>query len=228
MSLGIISPMNFQLVKAAMATLLVNEMNAQVAAYEAAMTTPEVGDPERVYSDEYIENNVAFNVLLDCYNLPDVSYMPLVNIRNAEGKFGVGAGKNYLDGKWHSYFLSVECYAASAAEGTAEDNARADKLAAARLDYLMAQVFGAFEAEENFYKGIKDIVRKAGFVEWKQHKVSKDDSAETILAISAIYELQFNEPVVKVQGTEFQQLVASLEVDSQFVSPFVTVNITGG
>lgn len=183
----------------------------------------------RLYTDEYIDNNFYFNVFKDLYRLPDASELPAINIRNHSGKFGAGAGKNYLSDKWHSYVVSIECYSISTAEGDSVSNTRSDQLSAARLDYLFSQAWNTFEAEANFYKNsaLQSIVRKSGFQHWEQHKYpvtgSGTDTAETILAIHGIYELQFAEPTAMVQGVPFEEIVASLEIDEEFISPFVTV-----
>ena len=208
---AIITPMNFDLVKASMATILYNEMQNQNTLLLADGKTA-----------EEIDNNYFFNVYKDRYRLPDAAYLPAVNIRNHKGTFGVDS-PNIMASKWHSYLLSIECYSIS----TAEPNEAADKLAADRLDYLWAQVFKTFESEENFHKGLRSIVRKARFLDWEQHKYdikgSDTDTAEVILAIQAIYELQFEEPTEMITGDAFEKLVASLEIDEQFISPFVTI-----
>lgn len=209
MSLAIIQPMQFELVKAAMATMLAAERDAQLAKLVTAGKT-----------DDEISNFYDYNVFKNRFRFPDTSELPAINIRNHSGKFGVGDGKNYLDSKWHSYLLSIECYSVS----TAEPNASADELAAARLDYLFSQAWNTFEAETNFHKGLRSIVRRAGFLEWKQLAVDDNDSsAECIIAIQGIYELQFEEPTEMMTGEDFEELVASLEIDSQFIDPFVTV-----
>ena len=312
MSLGLIAPMQFDIVKAYMASLLASERDAQIGILEAAMTTPDTitvsgagtagangaytrsgatwvkgsytivssvttgncglstwkltytttstvilyTNPSaatlppktgwvvsaglstaptlaytsvRLYTDEYIDNNFYFNVFKDLYRLPDASELPAINIRNHSGKFGAGAGKNYLSDKWHSYVVSIECYSISTAEGDSVSNTRSDQLSAARLDYLFSQAWNTFEAEANFYKNsaLQSIVRKSGFQHWEQHKYpvtgSGTDTAETILAIHGIYELQFAEPTAMVQGVPFEEIVASLEIDEEFISPFVTV-----
>lgn len=207
----VITPMYFDLVKASMATLLYNErVNQEALLALAGKTATE------------IDNDYFFNVYKDKFRLPDASFLPAVNIRNHEGNFG-GPSPNIMAGKWHSYFLSVECYSIS----MAEPDEAADKLAADRLDYLWAQVFKTFESEENFHKGLEGIVRKARFTEWKQNKYeiseSDSDTAQVILAIQAIYELQFEEPTEMITGDAFEELVADLEIDDQFISPFVTI-----
>ena len=208
---GVIDPMRFELVKASMASLLATERNNQVAILQG-QGMPAVE----------IDNNYYFNVFKDKFRLPDAAELPAVNIRNARGVFGAGS-PNILSGKWHTYNVSIECYSISCAEPD-ED---ADKLAAARLDYLFSQVFSTFESEENFYKGLSTIVRSARFLEWEQHQYeiseSNTDTAEVILAVRAIYELQFEEPTEMITGDAFEELVASLHIDEEFISPFVTI-----
>jgi len=205
--------MNFDLVKASMASILYNERLNQEALLATAGKTP-----------TEIDNDYFFNVFKDKFRLPDVEYLPAVNIRNHRGDFGVGMSRNTLANKWHSYYLSIECYSVSAAE---PDEA-ADKLAADRLDYLWAQTFKTFESEENFHKGLRSIIRKSGFVSWEQHKYevseANSDTGEVILAIQGIYELQFDEQTEMITGDAFETLVASLEIEEQFINPFVTIN----
>jgi hypothetical protein len=208
---GIITPMNFDLVKAALATLLATERDNQLTLLANA------GTPQ----DE-IDNDYYFNVVKDLFRLPDVEELPCVTIYNASGDFGTGMGKNYRGSKWHTYQVAIDCYSVS----TAEDDARSDKLCAERLDYLWSQVFKSLMSEENFYVGLSSIIRNKEFRNWEQKTVRVgDETAETILAIQSTLELQFEEGVELITGEAFETLVTSLEIDDQFISPYVQVAI---
>lgn len=210
---SLIQPMYFDLIKASMASLLLNEqVNQEALAVADGKTATE------------IDNGYFFNVFKDKYRLPDASYLPAVNIRNMDWSYGEGMSDSILSSKWCTYRVSIECYSVSCAE---PDEA-ADKLAADRLDYLWAQVFQTFESEANFDKGLSAIVKRAKFTSAEQNQyevgVSNSDTAQIILAIQGIYELQFDEPTEMITGDDFEMLVASLEIDDQFISPFVTIN----
>lgn len=215
---GIIQPMMFDLVKASIASLLVSERDNQLALLATAGKT----------QDE-LDNNYDFNVFKDLYRFPDAEDLPMVNIYNANGDFVSGKGKNYTDSKWHTYSLAIDCYSISTAEEALGGGAvRADKLAAARLDYLWAQVFQTLSAEENFYKGLQDVVRSATITNWTQKMVKfggDEETAESILAVQAVLELQFEETTEIVTGETLEELVASLEIDDQYISPFYTALI---
>ena len=216
MSLPLIPVMKYDLVKAAMASMLATERDNQLTLAAAAGKT-----------EAEVANDYDFNVFKDLYRFPDASQLPAVNIRNHRGAFGQGS-PNTMGTRWHGYQVAIECYGISTAEG----DERSDKLAADRLDYLFAQVFHTFEAEENFHKGLNTIVRKASFEGWEQHKYevggSEEDTAYSILAISAIYDLQFEEPTEIISGVAFEELVANLHIREEFISPFVTIDKTGG
>ena len=205
---AIASPMAYDLVKASIASLLLAERTNQIALLTTAGKT-----------EEEIENDYYFNIFKDLYRLPDASELPAINIYNLGGEFNTGMGRSYTDSKWHTYRLAVDCYSVSCAE----DGERADKLAAERLDYLMAQVFFTLGSEENFHKGLKDIVRTAKWLSWEQKKWDVgEDSAEFILATQGIFELQFAENTQIVTGEPLETIVTNLEIDSQFLSPFIT------
>ncbi|MFI4894428.1 MAG: hypothetical protein ACIAQ0_13515 [Phycisphaerales bacterium JB058] len=203
--------MNYELVKASIASLLAAERDNQLALATTAGAT-----------DDQLANTYNFNVFTDLFALPDASQLPCVNLYNIGGDFDSGQG--YTDSKWHVYNLAVDCYSIS----TAEPDDRADALSAARLDYLWSQVFATLGAEVNWHKGLRDVVRKARFVKWDQKMVGggTNEVAEQILATQAILELQFEEPTEIVTGETLETIVASLEIDEQFISPFVTASIT--
>jgi hypothetical protein len=201
------------------ASLLATERNNQAALATAAGKT-----------ETEISNNYYFNVFKDLYRFPDVSHLPMVNVYNARGDFD--SAQSTTASKRHSYNLAIDCYVASTAEVDPSDanvSIRADKLTAARLDYLWAQVWGTLMAEQNWHKGLRDLVRVARFTEWEQKRVSmggEDDGAECVLGIQSILELQFDEKVEIITGEPLEQIVIDLEIDDQFISPFVTANIS--
>jgi len=205
--------MKFELVKASIASLLVAERNNQLALLAA---------PPYELSSTVIDNDYDFNVFKDAFAVPDASELPCINVYNKDGAFD--AGKGYTDSKWHTYNLAVDCYSISCAEPEAD----ASKLASARLDYLWGQAFGILSSEENWHKGLKDIIRVARFTDWQQKIVviGSDEAAEQILTIQSTLELQFEEPTERVSGEPLEELVASLEIDEQFISPFVTKILT--
>lgn len=203
--------MHFDLVKASIASLLVSERNEQLSLLATAGATQ---------SD--IDNNYDFNVFKDMFSFPDASQLPCVNLYNARGTFD--SGKSYTDSKWHVYSLAVDIYSIS----TSEPDADADALASKRLDYLWAQTFQILGSEENWHKGLKDIIRSTKITSWEQKliKTGGKDTAEAILAIQATLELQFEEPTEIFIGEALETLVASLEINDEFISPYVTVQIT--
>lgn len=212
MALSIIQPMNFALAKAAIRRILVAEMLNQCDLAERAGRT-----------EVEIDNAYKFNVLQDVFCTPEVGMMPLVNLYNTKGAFD-GLGHDYPDGQWETYLLAVDCYAASAGETGSEFFA--DQLAARRLDYLWAQVYKTLGAEENYYKGLSSIVKSSRWVKWEQKYVSKTDSAETILVIQAVLELQFNEPTERLTGEQWEELVINLGLNGTEIAPFLTVDMT--
>lgn len=213
MSLSTIIPvMKYDLVKASIASLLLAERTNQIVL---------LGEAEKTETE--IDNGYYFNVFKDLYHLPDASELPAINVYNAGGEFGTGMGKNYTDSKWHTYRMGLDCYSISCSEPGSE----AYKLAAARLDYLFAQAFHTMNAQANFHKGLKTIVRTAKLLTWEQKNWGvTDNPAEVILAIQSIFELQFNEPTEIVTGEPLEMLVASLEIDDQFLSPFIVKQLT--
>ena len=205
---NIIPSMKYELVKASIASLFLTERTNQLALLAAAEI-----------SDDVIANDYYFNIFKDLYRLPDASELPAINIYNVGGDFGQGSGRNYLDSKWHTYRLAVDCYAVSCAE----EDYSSDKLAAERLDYLFAQAHHILGSEENFHKGLKSIVRTSKMLSWEQKRWNQPEvSAETFLSIQALFELQFEEPTEIVSGVPLEEIVASLEIDEQFISPFIT------
>ena len=208
---AIIEPMRFELVKASIASLLATERDEQAVLLATAGKT-----------QAEIDNNYDFNVFKDMFALPDAGQLPCVNIYDKGGSFD--PSKGYTDSKWHTYELAVDCYSIS----TAEPDSDADVLAAARLNYLWAQVFQILGSEEHWHKGLKDIVRTTRFTNWQQTIVTmgSNDTAEQILAVQANLELQFEEPTERVLGETLEEIVASLEIDDQFISPFVTALIS--
>lgn len=211
---NIIDPMYYSLVKSSIASLMASERNNQLQKLSDAG-----------YDEDDIANNYDFNVFKDLYRFPDASELPMINIYNDNGSFD--SNKSYIDSKWHVYRLAVDCYSVSTAE---EDDLSvgADQLAAERLDYLWAQAFKTLNCEANFHKGLRDIIRGARFLSWEQKlvKVGSAESAESILAIQAVLELQFEEPTEITTGEQLELLVASLEIDDEYIDPFVRVQLT--
>lgn len=209
---ALISPMKFALVKAAIRQLLVTERDNQKSlAPEAGKTAAEIA------------NAYDFTVVQDVFCTPEIGSMPLVNLYNVKGLFD-GQGQDYSDGQWETYHLAVDCYAASTAESGSPFYP--DQLAANRLDYLWAQVYKTLGAEENYYKGLSSIVKSSRWVKWEQKYVSKTDSAETILVIQAVLELQFNEPTERLTGEQWEELVINLGLNGTEIAPFLTVDMT--
>ena len=150
--------------------------------------------------------------------VPDAAQLPCVNIYNSRASFD--SSKSYTDLKYHTYNLAIDCYSVSCAE----PGERADFLSAARLDYLWSQVFLTLSAEENWFKGLSAVVKVARFTDWAQKiiDIGSKEAAAQVLAIQSTLELQFEEPTETVLGAPLEEIVTSLEIDDQFISPFIT------
>lgn len=207
----IITPMNFTLARDFICQHLANERENQ------KKLALQMGAEEN-----WVLQNIDFVIFPKRFRYPDVEDMPCVYVYFNEMAFpesGQDAYNNEADANLVVDFFTVGLNdeADSVNERTADENAED------RLEYLSAQVYKMLCSEEsNIYAATGKLVRGLTLKDWKRIKTpDNDNTAGTILGARFEFNVQFAEPTYYAKTYEIKELYVSLNVNNQFISPFV-------
>lgn len=213
----IITPMNFSLVRDAVCQLIANERNAQIELAKTSGATP-----------EWISQTIDFTVYPKRFRFPDVSDMPCVYVYFNEIEFPE-SGQDIQENEALAN-LRLEYYTVGKAEhGRGNDGAEvlictADENAEDRLNYLTAQLYKILCCEANVKKGTNGLVGHTRIKKWERIFSPEDkNSAETVLGAAFTLKLGFSEPTYYAQTHEIMEFYSTLEIQDEFIDPFVRV-----
>ena len=217
---SLIMPMQDSIVLALVAQFIANERNNQVEIAKAAKNE----DDERIYSDDWIEQNINFNIFANPSINLDASECPCVCLYFGEGNYD--EGQQYPDTNLSESILNIDIFTVGINEfdEDGEITISAEKNADDRLNYLKSQIYHILCSETGFHKGAYGYVSKSVLHGWIRIAQPENKSeAVIILGINMKFALTFQEPTIQLRGNELKEIYIKAKINDELINPIISV-----
>lgn len=214
----LIQPMNFVLVKNAIASLIANERDNQILLAQQAGKT-----------EDEIANDFDFTVYNSLWRPLDVKGMSAVAVYFDNSSFPTN--RQYGDENWSEANFNIDCFAVgqNGINEFGEVSITAEQAADNRLNYLISQIYKIVCAERYWDKNSNGIVKNPFIVSVNRIiELGMENEESVVLGARITLRLEFNEPTEQIEGVELKNLIFNLKIRDEFISEFVSIIKEGG
>ncbi len=209
----LITPMNYTIVKDAIASLLLNERDNQVSIAEA-----------QGMSESDIYNLINFEVYSALWRPLSVDDMPAVSVYAESISFPTD--RQYGDENWAEVIYNIDCFTVgqNAENEYGEIVKSAEQIADERINYLLSQVYKVLCGEANFYKNAKGIVKNPFVLSMTRISTPELENEKYVgLGKRLQFRLEMPEPTELLSLVEIKEIYIKLNVRDEVIDPFIRI-----
>jgi hypothetical protein len=211
----LITPMNFIVIRDAIAEVIAKERDEQLVIAKADG-----------YTQAEIANNINFGVYSALWRPLSIEDMPAVAVYSDNMNFP--ADLSYGSQNYNHATFNIDCYAVgqNGVDEFGEIVRTAEQNADTRLNYLVSQIYKILFSETNWKKNTANLVT-ASFITgvFRIQESELNNETQGVLGYRIQLRIEFNEPTQIISGVELKQIYFSLKIRDELIDPFVLIQL---